>query len=108
VGLMIAAPLVRKFKIFNTNNLWINLKGKLYLVHFHLSMIDRTTMLALKRIMETEGMDLEIIVNPKVTDDGQSVIQVRFEPNTSMRACTVALLYSILGTRASIYHLSYH
>ena len=26
--------------------------------------------------METEGMDLEIIVNPKVTDDGQAVIQV--------------------------------
>ncbi|KAF7306170.1 UTP-glucose-1-phosphate uridylyltransferase [Mycena chlorophos] len=48
---------VRKFKIFNTNNLWINLK-------------------ALKRIMETEGMELEIIINPKVTDDGQSVIQL--------------------------------
>ncbi len=27
--------------------------------------------------MEGEGMDLDIIVNPKVTDDGQSVIQVR-------------------------------
>ena len=26
--------------------------------------------------METEGMELEIIVNPKNTDDGQSVIQV--------------------------------
>ncbi|KAK7045791.1 UTP-glucose-1-phosphate uridylyltransferase [Paramarasmius palmivorus] len=48
---------VRKFKIFNTNNLWINLK-------------------ALKRIMETEGMELEIIVNPKVTDDGQAVVQL--------------------------------
>ena len=31
---------------------------------------------ALKRVMENEGMDLEIIVNPKVTDDGQAVIQV--------------------------------
>lgn len=48
---------VRKFKIFNTNNLWINLK-------------------ALKRVMDTEGMDLDIIVNPKTTDDGQAVIQV--------------------------------
>jgi UTP--glucose-1-phosphate uridylyltransferase len=27
--------------------------------------------------METEGMELEIIINPKVTDDGQSVVQVR-------------------------------
>ncbi len=51
-------PLVRKFKIFNTNNLWINLK-------------------ALKRVMEIEGMELEIIINPKTTDDGQAVVQVR-------------------------------
>ncbi|KII92952.1 hypothetical protein PLICRDRAFT_172976 [Plicaturopsis crispa FD-325 SS-3] len=48
---------VRKFKIFNTNNLWINLK-------------------ALKRIMSKEAMDLEIIINPKVTEDGISVIQL--------------------------------
>ncbi|KAH9957928.1 UTP-glucose-1-phosphate uridylyltransferase [Russula dissimulans] len=48
---------VRKFKIFNTNNIWINLK-------------------AVKRIMENEGMDLEIIVNPKTMDDGQPVIQL--------------------------------
>jgi len=26
--------------------------------------------------METEAMDLDIIVNPKMTDDGQAVIQV--------------------------------
>ncbi|KAH8828506.1 UTP-glucose-1-phosphate uridylyltransferase [Flagelloscypha sp. PMI_526] len=48
---------VRKFKIFNTNNLWINLK-------------------ALKRVMEGEGMELEIIVNPKSMDDGTPVIQL--------------------------------
>ncbi|TFY70986.1 hypothetical protein EVG20_g2007, partial [Dentipellis fragilis] len=48
---------IRKFKIFNTNNIWINLK-------------------ALKRIMEQESMDLEIITNPKTTDDGQAVIQL--------------------------------
>jgi hypothetical protein len=27
--------------------------------------------------MEQEGMDLEIIINPKDTDDGRAVIQVR-------------------------------
>ncbi|PCH43926.1 UTP-glucose-1-phosphate uridylyltransferase [Wolfiporia cocos MD-104 SS10] len=48
---------VRKFKIFNTNNLWINLK-------------------ALRQIMEKSEMELEIIVNPKTTDDGQAVIQL--------------------------------
>ncbi|KIK09141.1 hypothetical protein K443DRAFT_447852 [Laccaria amethystina LaAM-08-1] len=48
---------IRKFKIFNTNNLWINLK-------------------ALKNVMETEGMELEIIINPKTTDDGHAVVQL--------------------------------
>ncbi|KAI0688028.1 UTP-glucose-1-phosphate uridylyltransferase [Cytidiella melzeri] len=48
---------VRKFKIFNTNNLWVNLK-------------------ALKRIMEAGEMELDIIVNPKTTDDGQAVLQL--------------------------------
>jgi len=48
---------IRKFKIFNTNNLWLNLK-------------------ALKRVMEDEGMELEIIVNPKSTDSGVAVIQL--------------------------------
>lgn len=31
---------------------------------------------ALKRIMEGEGMELDIIVNPKTTDDGVAVIQL--------------------------------
>ena len=35
---------VRKFKIFNTNNIWINLR-------------------ALKRVMENEGMELELIID---------------------------------------------
>ncbi|TFK44838.1 UTP-glucose-1-phosphate uridylyltransferase [Crucibulum laeve] len=48
---------VRKFKIFNTNNLWINLP-------------------ALKRVMTTEGMELDIIANTKVTGDARSVIQL--------------------------------
>ncbi|KAF3852683.1 hypothetical protein F7725_006038 [Dissostichus mawsoni] len=38
---------VTKFKIFNTNNLWISLP-------------------AIKRLQDTNNMDLEIIVNPKV------------------------------------------
>lgn len=63
---------VRKFKIFNTNNLWINLKGQYSLPIFRLS-TDCTA--ALKRIMVTEGMELEIIINPKTNDDGQAVIQ---------------------------------
>ncbi|KAF9485925.1 UTP-glucose-1-phosphate uridylyltransferase [Pholiota conissans] len=48
---------IRKFKIFNTNNLWINLK-------------------ALKRLMDNDGLELEIIINPKTTEDGHAVIQL--------------------------------
>jgi hypothetical protein len=33
---------------------------------------------ALKRVMENGGMDLDIIANPKKTEDGQEVIQVIF------------------------------
>ncbi|XP_053192593.1 UTP--glucose-1-phosphate uridylyltransferase-like [Scomber japonicus] len=48
---------VTKFKIFNTNNLWISLP-------------------AIKRLHEKNAMDLEIIVNPKTLDGGLNVIQL--------------------------------
>jgi UTP--glucose-1-phosphate uridylyltransferase len=48
---------IRKFKYFNTNSVYIKLP-------------------ALKRVMEEEGMELDIIVNNKVADDGQAVIQL--------------------------------
>jgi hypothetical protein len=67
---------VRKFKIFNTNNLWVNLK-------------------ALKRVIENEGMDLDIIVNPKSLDDGTAVIQVRIDRFPQMQMITTNGLYSL-------------
>ncbi|CDU22425.1 probable UTP-glucose-1-phosphate uridylyltransferase [Sporisorium scitamineum] len=48
---------VKKFKIFNTNNLWLNLR-------------------AVKRVLENEELDLEIIVNNKALDSGEAVIQL--------------------------------
>ncbi|KAL1919688.1 uncharacterized protein VTP21DRAFT_1619 [Calcarisporiella thermophila] len=48
---------IKKFKIFNTNNLWMNLK-------------------AIKRVMEANELDLEIIVNHKTTEGGIKVIQL--------------------------------
>src|SRR5271154_1127379 len=65
---------VRKFKIFNTNNLWINLKGS-WLCATGKCRNDGVTK-ALKQIMENEGMELDVIVNPKTSDDGLEVIQV--------------------------------
>ncbi|KAG5720447.1 UTP--glucose-1-phosphate uridylyltransferase, partial [Termitomyces sp. T112] len=57
---------VRQFKDFNTNNLWINLR-------------------ALKKIMDKGGMDLEIIGNPKVTDDGRSILQLETAAGAAIR-----------------------
>jgi len=48
---------VKKFKIFNTNNLWLNLK-------------------AIKRVVENDELDLEIIINHKALDNGEPVIQL--------------------------------
>ncbi|PWN86598.1 putative UTP-glucose-1-phosphate uridylyltransferase [Acaromyces ingoldii] len=48
---------VKKFKIFNTNNLWLNLH-------------------AIKRVLENDELDLEIIVNNKSLGSGEAVIQL--------------------------------
>ncbi|KAG8124462.1 putative UTP--glucose-1-phosphate uridylyltransferase protein [Naja naja] len=48
---------VSKFKIFNTNNLWVSLS-------------------AIKRLQEQNAIDMEIIVNPKTLDGGLNVIQL--------------------------------
>lgn len=49
---------IKKFKIFNTNNLWVNLK-------------------ALQRVLQEHSLkDLDIIVNPKKLGDGSPVIQL--------------------------------
>ena len=47
-----------------------------YFHHSHASIFYYYVLSALKRVMDKGGMDLEIIVNPEVTDDGHSVIQV--------------------------------
>jgi len=48
---------VSKFKIFNTNNLWVSLS-------------------AIKRVIQQKELNLEIIVNPKTMDSGDKVIQL--------------------------------
>uniref|UniRef100_A0A8W8IEJ5 UTP--glucose-1-phosphate uridylyltransferase n=1 Tax=Magallana gigas TaxID=29159 RepID=A0A8W8IEJ5_MAGGI len=48
---------VSKFKIFNTNNLWISLD-------------------AIKRVVEDNTLHMEIIVNPKTLDNGVNVVQL--------------------------------
>jgi len=57
---------VRKFKIFNTNNLWINLR-------------------ALKRVVEKEGLELEIFANNKTLEDGRSVLQLETAAGSAIK-----------------------
>ncbi|GLB37550.1 putative UTP-glucose-1-phosphate uridylyltransferase [Lyophyllum shimeji] len=56
----------RKFRFANTNNLWINLR-------------------ALKKILDDGGIELDIIVNHKVMDDGRSVIQLETAAGSAIR-----------------------
>ncbi|KAF9066134.1 UTP-glucose-1-phosphate uridylyltransferase [Rhodocollybia butyracea] len=57
---------VFNFKILNTNNLWVNLK-------------------ALKRILDGEGMDLDIIEKTRYTDNGKGVIQLETAAGSAVK-----------------------
>ena len=48
---------VKKFNVFNTNNLWISLP-------------------AIQRVVEENTLDMEIIVNPKTLDGGVNILQL--------------------------------
>ncbi|KAG9292118.1 hypothetical protein G9A89_005262 [Geosiphon pyriformis] len=48
---------IKKFRIFNTNNLWMNLK-------------------AIKRVIDERELALEVIVNEKTLESGEKVIQL--------------------------------
>nr|KAJ3405916.1 UTP-glucose-1-phosphate uridylyltransferase [Polyrhizophydium stewartii] len=48
---------VKKFKIFNTNNLWVSIR-------------------AIKRVIEHQELSMEIIVNNKTAETGEKVIQL--------------------------------
>lgn len=48
---------IKKFKIFNTNNLWISL-------------------VAVKRFIEEQTFNMEIIVNTKSLESGEKIIQL--------------------------------
>uniref|UniRef100_H3BYT3 UTP--glucose-1-phosphate uridylyltransferase n=1 Tax=Tetraodon nigroviridis TaxID=99883 RepID=H3BYT3_TETNG len=69
-----------KFKIFNTNNLWISLA-------------------AIKRLQEQSGMDMEIIVNPKTLDGGQNVIQLETAVGAAIKSFDNALGINVPRSR---------
>lgn len=57
---------VKKFNVFNTNNLWISMP-------------------AIKRIIEENTLDMEIIVNPKALEGGLNVLQLETAVGAAMK-----------------------
>ncbi|MGH0146464.1 UNVERIFIED_CONTAM: hypothetical protein FKN15_046780 [Acipenser sinensis] len=71
---------VSKFKIFNTNNLWISLA-------------------AIKRLQEQNAIDMEIIVNPKTLNGGLNVIQLETAVGAAIKSFDNALGINVPRSR---------
>lgn len=70
---------IKKFKIFNTNNLWINLK-------------------AIKRVLEEQSLSLEIIVNQK-TLENEKIIQLETAVGAAIKHFRGAKGINVLRSR---------
>ncbi len=57
---------VRKFRIFNTNNLWANLQE-------------------VEELVKTDQMTMEVIRNPKTLDSGLNIIQLEEAAGAAIR-----------------------
>ncbi|PVD26403.1 hypothetical protein C0Q70_14079 [Pomacea canaliculata] len=75
---------VSKFKIFNTNNLWVSLG-------------------AIKRVVEEATLHMEIIVNPKTLDNGLNVIQLETAVGAAIKSFDGAL--DLLVIMSNLYTL---
>lgn len=71
---------VKKFKIFNTNNLWISLAE-------------------IKRLIDSRALDMEIIVNSKHLDSGLDIIQLETAVGSAMKNFSGALGINVPRSR---------
>ncbi|XP_048392620.1 UDP-glucose pyrophosphorylase 2b isoform X2 [Stegostoma tigrinum] len=71
---------VTKFKIFNTNNLWISLA-------------------AIERLQKENAINMEIILNPKTLDDGRNVIQLETAVGAAIKCFENALGINVPRSR---------
>jgi len=71
---------VKKFNVFNTNNLWISLP-------------------AIQRLVEERALDMEIIVNPKSLDGGLNVYQLETAVGAAMKCFDSALGINVPRSR---------
>ncbi|KAL8612874.1 UTP--glucose-1-phosphate uridylyltransferase [Nucella lapillus] len=92
---------VSKFKIFNTNNLWMSLE-------------------AIRRVVKDSSLHMEIILNPKTLDNGVNVIQLETAVGAAIKSFDGALGVNVPRSRflpvkttsdllvimSNLYHLS--
>jgi len=71
---------VKKFNVFNTNNLWISMP-------------------AIQRIIEERTLDMEIIVNPKVLEGGLNVYQLETAVGAAMKCFDNAMGINVPRSR---------
>ncbi|XP_056892000.1 UDP-glucose pyrophosphorylase 2a isoform X2 [Takifugu flavidus] len=71
---------VTKFKIFNTNNLWISLP-------------------AIRRLQDKNALDMEIIVNPKTLEGGLNVIQLETAVGAAIKSFSNAMGVNVPRSR---------
>merc|ERR1712200_17285 len=71
---------VKKFNVFNTNNLWVSL-------------------VAMQRIIEERTLDMEIIVNPKTLDGGLNVYQLETAVGAAMKCFENAIGVNVPRSR---------
>jgi UTP--glucose-1-phosphate uridylyltransferase len=72
---------IKKFKIFNTNNFWLNLR-------------------AVKRVVETGLLkQMDVIVNPKVDSEGRAVVQLERAAGAAMQFFDNAIGVNVPRTR---------
>ena len=71
---------VKKFKIFNTNNLWINLN-------------------AIDKLLKSDKFDIEVIVNHKHLSYGRNVIQLETASGAAMQSFENAIGINVPRTR---------
>jgi len=71
---------VNKFRIFNTNNLWVNLP-------------------AMKRQLDAQAIEMEIIINPKHLKNGIDVIQLETAAGAAIKAFNNAVAVNVPRSR---------
>lgn len=71
---------ISKFKIFNTNNLWVSLR-------------------AVDRVLTADTLKMEVIVNPKTLDNGVNVIQLETAAGSAIKSFNGALGVNVPRSR---------